>query len=34
MTKAKRPQADNKLSELIDHFILLYKHEHLTNLEM
>ena len=30
----KRPQADNKLNELIDHFVLLNQYEHLNKLAM
>ena len=32
--KANRPQADDKLNELIDHFAILNQHEHLSNIEV
>ena len=34
MSKANRPQADDKLSKLIDHFASLNQNEHLINLEI
>ena len=33
MSKANRPQTDNKVNKLIDQFALLKQHEHITNME-
>ena len=32
MSKANRPQTNDKLNKLIDHFALLNQHEHLCNM--
>ena len=31
MSEANRPQADDKLNEIIDHFAEIHKHEQLCN---